>query len=294
MPREARVKVDPTTPGYYHVYTKVTQNSFLLVDEEDKKQFIQLVFLLIKTFFVKILAFQVMDNHYHLVLKVEIPENISDEELKARFHNLYPDKEFNVHEREKYIEKWGDLSKFMHSLNQRYAMYFNRKHNTSGHFWGNRFDSSILSDDEAIALCATYVDLNAVRANMVEECEEYEYGSVNYVVNKKNEGDGIAISEISRLFQGIKVGEMEEEIRERYGKALSYLKEEEREGYLRYLEFVEIRKRNGFLRKIKSFRKRAILGMRQSIEAILPRLSNIGSLRYYTAKIPNSSLAIAR
>jgi len=249
---QRRLKVQPGVPAHYHVYTKVVQDLFFLISEEEKKHFMDLLRLLSQTFFVEILAFQVMDNHFHIVLKIETPEDISMEELEARFKNLYPDREFNPNRASYYVERWGNLSMFMKTLNERFAVYYNRKHGTSGHFWGTRFKSVILADEEAVLSCMAYVELNAVRASMVKRPSDYQYGSLGYVLDG-NKDNLVSVLEIKNLLQGLSVGQIEESVREALGASLSYLPDDQQKAYIKYMAFVQMKMEEGFLHKIKTF-----------------------------------------
>ena len=275
---QARVKVDPEMPGYYHVFTKVVQNLFLLIDQE-KENFIKLMNFLAKTFFVEILSFEVMDNHFHIVLKIQVPDCITLEELESRFKNLYPDREFNPKRAAYYIKQWGDLSIFMKTLKERFATYYNRKHGTCGHFWGSRFKSIVLADEEAVLSCMAYVEVNAVRANKVKDPRFYRYGSLGHVL-AGNEDHLVALPAIRHLLHGFTSGEMEEKIREKLGEKLSYLPQGEQEAYVTYVAFVQMRV-DSFAQEIKIFCKGVILGSRQNIENIYGCLNHRKKWRHH-------------
>ena len=46
-----------------------------------------------------------------------------------------------------------------------------------GHFWGERFQSSILADGDEVLDSMLYVELNPVRAKLVEAPEQWEHDS---------------------------------------------------------------------------------------------------------------------
>ncbi len=119
MARQARMKLDPYRPGYYHVHTRIVERLFRMVNEEDKQVFLNLLCHLTQGFFVKVLAFQIMSNHFHLVIKVHIDENISLDEVKKRYSYIHPNRIFVDEEKRNYMEYLGDLSMFMKTLNER-------------------------------------------------------------------------------------------------------------------------------------------------------------------------------
>ncbi len=54
-----------------------------------------------------------------------------------------------------------------------YAQHYKRKYSHTGHFWQDRFKSIVLSKDEYLLACGSYVELNPVRAKMVEDPKDY-------------------------------------------------------------------------------------------------------------------------
>ena len=163
-----RIKINaPVT--VYHVFTRYLDELFLQIRKEDKEYFLKLLDTLSKGFFIEITNFKLMDSHVHIIIKIiKPPPDISEEELKARFKTLYPRKRYNPQKREEYIKNWTDLSFIVKTINERFAMYYNRVHNRRGHFWASRFNSVYLADQDAILNCMAYIDLNAYRAGMVD------------------------------------------------------------------------------------------------------------------------------
>ena len=173
-----RIKNNKHDPTVYHVGNRVVRQEFLF-KEKDKEYFLEQLDKLSKTYFVKIIEYKILDNHYHLVIEVYVPEDVDDEEIEKRFKNYYGDKrKYDSSQKEKLIERWGDLSKFMQDLQQRVAKEMNRRTEKKGHFWQGRFFSSILEGEEAISSCLAYVALNDVRAKIVTNPKEYAYGGI--------------------------------------------------------------------------------------------------------------------
>ncbi len=291
MARQTRVKLDPYTPAYYHVHTRVVERLFHMVNEDDKQAFLNLLCHLTQGFFMKILAFQVMDNHFHLVIKVHIDEDVSLEEVREKYCHIHPDRMFLDEGKQSYQEYLGDLSMFMKTLNERYASQYNRLHNRSGHFWGDRFKSGILADTEAVVNCMGYVGLNAVRARMVEEREDYIFGSINHVTKNKNQYQLIDIPEISALMEGTMLGENEQEVREEFNQTMNGDDKKEKDGYLKYIAFVKMKKQ-AFLHRVESFTRQATIGTITSLRALHDQLGIDRQWRY--SPLPDSNLLLAR
>ena len=69
------------------------------------------------------------------------------------------------------------LAKMMKCLGQRYVQYINRTYCRSGTLWEGRFKSCITREDEYVLSCYRYIELNPVRAHMVEHPGEYFWSS---------------------------------------------------------------------------------------------------------------------
>jgi putative transposase len=68
------------------------------------------------------------------------------------------------------------LAKTLSITHMRYAQYFNKKRNGSGHLWQGRFYSCIL-DESYLMAALRYAERNPVRAHMVEQPWEWEWSS---------------------------------------------------------------------------------------------------------------------
>jgi hypothetical protein len=70
----------------------------------------------------------------------------------------------------------GDVSAFVKTLKQRYSMSYNSRHQRSGTLWEDRFKSVLVENGErAKATVAAYIDLNPVRAKIVEDPKDYRW-----------------------------------------------------------------------------------------------------------------------
>jgi putative transposase len=71
----------------------------------------------------------------------------------------------------------GDLGRFMQSVGRRYVRYINDAYQRSGTLWEGRYKSAVISRDEYLMMCSRYIELNPVRAGMVQHPEEYRWSS---------------------------------------------------------------------------------------------------------------------
>jgi len=71
----------------------------------------------------------------------------------------------------------GDLGRFMQSVGRRYVRYVNETYRRSGTLWEGRFKSAAVSRDEYLMVCGRYIELNPVRADLVNHPREYRWSS---------------------------------------------------------------------------------------------------------------------
>jgi len=92
--------------------------------------------------------------------------------------------------RSRYTRRMHDLSWFMKSLLERFTKWFNGRHSRSGTLWEDRFKSVIVESGVAARTMAAYIDLNPVRAGMVEDPADYRWSSYGEAVGGGKKGNG--------------------------------------------------------------------------------------------------------
>lgn len=103
-----------------------------------------------------------------------VVESIRGEVAEARSRN-HPEEVVRIFAR--YAYRMHDLSEFMKTLTQRFSSWFNRTQDRKGRLWEQRFKSVIVEDGIAAKMMAAYIDLNPVRAGMVEDPADYRWSS---------------------------------------------------------------------------------------------------------------------
>lgn len=76
--------------------------------------------------------------------------------------------------------KEGEASRFVQSAARRYVGYFNARYGRTGTLWEGRFRSAMITSDDYLFKCHRYVDMNPVRAGMVEYPGDYRWSSHGY------------------------------------------------------------------------------------------------------------------
>jgi len=69
------------------------------------------------------------------------------------------------------------VSRFVISLGRRYVQYINRTYRRTGTLWDSRYKSSLVQADAYLLLCQRYIELNPVRAAMVDDPAHYRWSS---------------------------------------------------------------------------------------------------------------------
>ena len=181
--------------SYYHVMSRITERRFYLGARE-KEHFRGMMRRVAGFSGVEVLTYTVLDNHFHLLIQVPERVDITDAELLRRMRLIYREGEVAPFEkelmaadddrgrkvlRERYLYRMYDLSEFMKTLKQRFAIWYNAEHGRRGHLWDDRFKSVLveggggLDRPGALWVMAQYIELNAVRAGIVKEAQAYRW-----------------------------------------------------------------------------------------------------------------------
>jgi REP element-mobilizing transposase RayT len=167
-------------------------------DFEHRRQWIvDRIKLLCSVFAFDLCAYAVMNNHYHLVVRIDAgaADSWSDQEVAQRWTRLFnkppvvnrwlDQKSLTVSELDQVAElistwrqRLKDLSWYMRCLNEPIARLANHEDQCSGRFWEGRFKSQALLDERAVLACMAYVDLNPIRAALASTPETSHFTSV--------------------------------------------------------------------------------------------------------------------
>ena len=89
-------------------------------------------------------------------------------------------------------------------LGQRYVQYFNRRHGRTGTLWEGRFRSCIAESARYVLACYRYIELNPVRAGMVDHPYGYLWSS--YAVNSGMRADPMVVPHLEFTALGLASG----------------------------------------------------------------------------------------
>jgi REP element-mobilizing transposase RayT len=185
MPRTQRLVINDET-AVYHIISRTALNGFPLGDIE-KDFMLAIIKRYASFYFTEILGFCLMGNHFHLLVKMFPENNFTDEEIKRRFRRFYGNSRAFAEGQIPYFrEKLSSLSEFVREIKVGFSRYYNKRHNRRGYFWGDRFKSVIVDEGETLINCLAYIDLNPLRAGIVERPEDYRWNSIGYHVQTNN------------------------------------------------------------------------------------------------------------
>lgn len=172
--------------GFYHVVSRIGGRRFL-IDDEEKHILLGMVRAAAEFSGVEIYTYALMDNHFHLLIRVPGRQEVDDTELERRLKSLYGPKRSAtlLGQWAKWMENGNgsrvedakqclrarmfDLSQFVKTFKEAYTQDYNRRHDNTGTIWEGRFKSMLLEgSSRALMAVAAYIHLNPVRAKMVE------------------------------------------------------------------------------------------------------------------------------
>jgi putative transposase len=71
---------------------------------------------------------------------------------------------------------------FMQSVANRYVRYFNARHQRTGTIWEGRFKSCLVDSDQYLFALHKYIEMNPIKAGVVEDITEYRWSSYQHNV----------------------------------------------------------------------------------------------------------------
>ncbi|WP_045214903.1 transposase [Desulfonatronovibrio magnus] len=189
MPRIARFIRD-NQPTIYHVISRTALQGLPITDK-DNDFLLGLIKKLSSFYFVDVLGFALLGNHFHLVIRMYPESDPTDEEIKERLQKYYGD-ELNVTGVliSDYRKRLTNLGAYVKDIKQGFTRYFNKRYGRRGFFWGDRFKSMIVQDGLSLVNLLAYVDLNPIRAGIVKKPEDYRWCSLGYHTQTGNK-DGL-------------------------------------------------------------------------------------------------------
>lgn len=174
MPRRARLAVAGIP---WHIIQRGNNRSACFYAEADYRRYLQDLGEQAGKYGCRIHAYCLMTNHVHLLVTPELAES---------------------------------AGLMMKNIGQRYVQYINRSYRRTGTLWEGRFRSCLTQDETYVLACYRYIELNPVRACIVDHPAEYAWSSYRF------NGQGQMNALLDPHPQYLALGRSMEERRSRY------------------------------------------------------------------------------
>jgi len=125
MARPLRIQYEN---AYYHVTCRGNARQIIFTADADRSTFLDLLGRSVVIYQAEILAYVLMSNHFHLLVKTPL----------------------------------GNLQEFMRHFNICYTSWYNRRHQRSGHLYQGRYHSLLIDADNYLKEVSRYIHLNPV------------------------------------------------------------------------------------------------------------------------------------
>jgi putative transposase len=153
MPRKPRF----TLPGIpQHVIQRGNNREPCFLSEQDYRRYLDDLQTSAEKYACRVHAYVLMTNHVHLLLTPMQDQGISD---------------------------------MMQALGRRYVYYVNKAYHRTGTLWEGRYKASLVDSDAYLLTCMRYIEMNPVRAEMVNHAGEYKWSS--YGANAQGRPDAL-------------------------------------------------------------------------------------------------------
>lgn len=139
MPRRRRGLKDHCC---YHVTHRCHKREFLFKFAQDRQTYVDLLRETVKRFKIDVLNYVVTSNHVHLLV---------------------------------WVREGKELSRAMQFLHGEFGQYYNARKRREGAFWRDRYHSTLIQSGEHLGRCLFYLDMNMVRAGVVEHPSEWRH-----------------------------------------------------------------------------------------------------------------------
>ena len=153
MPRPRRLNIVGIPQ---HVTQRGNNRQECFFDDKDRERYLTIICDAAYRRECRVHAYVLMTNHVHLLVTPAIPDGVS---------------------------------RLMQDVGREYVRYFNRRYRRSGTLWEGRHKSSLVDSDAYCLICYRYIELNPVRAHMVDLPQDYRWSS--HAANAYGHLDGL-------------------------------------------------------------------------------------------------------
>jgi len=185
MPRANRHYI----PGYvWHITHRCHKKEFLLKFARDRRRWMEWLFGAKKKYGLCILNYMVTSNHIHLL----VVDN----------------------------GKRDTIPNSMQLMAGRTGQEYNQRKDRKGAFWEDRYHATAVSFDDHLFKCMVYIDMNMVRAGVVNHPREWPFSGYNEIQKPRQRYSIIDYQRLVSLLQMKDLEELQESCRNRIEQAL--------------------------------------------------------------------------
>jgi putative transposase len=149
-----------------HITSRGNRGEEIFADSAEFARFLAILEQATARFHWQCVAYCLMTNHYHLVVRTPEP----------------------------------NTSQAMHHLNGSYARWYNRRHGYQGHLFQRRYHTAAIESDWHLVEACRYVVLNPVRAGVVRRPSEWAWSSYRATVGASPRPCSLALDELLEFF----------------------------------------------------------------------------------------------
>lgn len=144
-----------TLPGYpHHIIQRGNNRQAIFATSGDYEVLLSMFQEHASKSGVAIHAYVLMSNHFHLLATPDTVEGIPS---------------------------------MMQSVGRRYVRHFNQQQGRTGTLWEGRYKSTLIQAEKYLLACMVYIDLNPVRAGMVQDAAEYPWSSHSHYIGRRTD-----------------------------------------------------------------------------------------------------------
>ena len=163
----ARAKRHYIPDQIWHITQRCHKREFLLKFKQDRHRWIQWLFEAKRRFGLVVLNYVVTSNHIHLIVKDD-----NDKKIIPQAVGL---------------------------IAGRTAQEYNRRKRRKGAFWEDRYHATAIESGEHLLRCLVYIDLNMVRAGVVDHPSQWPHGGYTEIQTPRRKNIIIAHDKLRAL-----------------------------------------------------------------------------------------------
>jgi putative transposase len=144
-----------TVPGHpHHIIQRGNNRQPIFAADADYRRLLEFLEEHSREARVAVHAYVLMSNHFHLLATPETEDGIPH---------------------------------MMQAVGRRYVRYFNDRQQRTGTLWEGRYRSTLIQAQRYLLACMVYIDLNPVRAGMVDSVDRYPWSSHAHYVSGRTD-----------------------------------------------------------------------------------------------------------